>query len=436
MTVLSLFIAAFIFVLIGTTYTILLIPVIVVVVWILQRFYLSTSQQMRLLELEAKAPLYAELSEIGVGIEHLRSFGVQGQMVARSYHRLDDSQRPYYYLLTIQRWLLLVLDMLTLFITTILVTIALLATHTTSQAALGLSLYSVVNFCELSKELIQAWTSLETALGAAMRLRDFETNTPSERDSVDMQDAPEAWPTKGCIEFQNVSARYGSEPSLPLVLREVTTTIEGGQKVVIAGRTGSGKSSLVLSVLNLIDITGTILIDNVDITQIPRSQLRSRITSVPQDSLEITGSVWNNLFPFGTEQTSGNAIPEQKVQALLDEIGLWDYIKAQGGFQTPIAEMLFSAGQKQQFNVIRAILHHMQFETKIVLMDEVTSSVDHLANERIQRMLETAFRGSTWLIISHDTRAVANCDVVLNMSGGYLVEQDRGRETKELAEKQ
>lgn len=363
----------------------------------------------------------------------MRAFGVQEYMIQRSYRRLDDSQRPYYYLLTIQRWLLLVLDILTLVVATVLVTVALLATQTTSQAALGLSLYNIASFSGLTKGLIQAWTALETSLGAALRLRDFDMNTPSERDSPDMQDAPEAWPTKGCVEFQDVSATYGAELGLPFALRGVTTKIEGGKKVVIAGRTGSGKSTMVLSILNLVDITGTVLIDNVDITTIPRAQLRSRVTSLPQDSLEFSGSVWDNLLPFGAEG-SGGVTTEPTVQDLLDEIGLWDHIKIKGGLQKPIAEMLFSAGQKQLFNIIRAILHHRQFETKLVLMDEVTSSVDHVANDRIQQMIEAAFRGTTWIIISHDTRAVDNCDLVLHMSGGSLVEGGQGV-VKDIKEK-
>lgn len=423
-TVGSLYITVFAFVLAGTNYTLLLTPPLFISLWLLQRFYLRTSQQMRILELEAKAPLFAQLSETGAGIEHTRSFGIQGQVLERSYHRLDDSQRPYYYLLTVQRWLLLMLDTITLITTAVVVTVALLATQTSSQPALGLSLYNIVSFSILSKRVIEAWTGLETSLGAVMRLKDFEMNTPSERDSADMQDAPDAWPTKGCVEFQDVSATYGPEPGLPLALRGITTAIEGGTKVIIAGRTGSGKSTMMLSVLNLVDITGTILIDNIDITQIPRSQLRSRITSMPQDSIEFAGSVWKNLLPLGAERPSGEAITEVAVQDLLEEIGIWDHIKTKGGLQKSIAEMLFSAGQKQLFNVVRAILHHSQFETKIVLMDEITSSVDHAAKARIQGMMEAAFRGSTWIIISHDPRATMNCDTVLRMDGGALVEKE------------
>lgn len=389
---------------------------------------------MRILELEAKGPLFAGLRDMAAGLEHMRSFGVQEQILQQNYQLLDNSQRPYYYLLTVQRWLLLVLDILTLIITAVLVTVALLATQTTSQTALGLSLYNMVSFSDLSKSLIVAWTTMETSLGALMRLRDFENSTPSERDSADVEDAPEIWPTKGCVEFQNVFATYGSEPNLPFALRGITTTIEGGTKVIIAGRTGSGKSTMMLSILNLLDITGTILIDNLDITMIPRAQLRSRITSLPQDSLDFSGSVWENLLPFGTEH--GNVATELAVQDLLNEIGLWDHIKAKGGLQKPIAEMLFSAGQKQLFNVARAILHHRQFETKIVLMDEVTSSVDHVAKECIQGLMETAFRGSTWIIISHDTPDFANCDAILHMSGGSLVDsgsikQDLDKKTNE-----
>lgn len=415
------------FVVAGTNYTALTIPFIILILWFLQKFYLRTSQQMRILDLEGKTPLFTLVNDTSRGIEHIRSFGMQGNVIRRSFDKLDYSQRPYFIMITIQRWLLLVLDILGLIIAAVLVSIALLSRKSASQASLGLALYNMAYFSQLSRILIQRWTGLETSLGAAMRLRDFEENTPSEKDSPDgptRHDPPASWPSAGRVVFKNVSVKYGSEPDLPLALDGVTTTIEPGEKIVITGRTGSGKSTAVLSILNLVNITeGQIIIDDLDITTVQPQELRKRITSLPQDSIGIADSVWNNLLPFNAldDSEGGKKIAEDTVIEMLKEIGLWEHIDARGGLQAPIADMHFSSGHKQILNIVRAMVHHEQFDSKIVLMDEVTSNLDFVSNETVQQMMERAFRGATWIIISHDTRAAADCDKVLTFASGRLI---------------
>lgn len=382
---------------------------------------------MRILDLEGKTPLFTLINDTNHGIEHVRSFGMQRPIIKRSYEKLDYSQRPYYILLTIQRWLLLVLDVLGLVIATILVSIAMLATHSTSQAGLGLALYNMTYFSNLSRSIIQRWTSLETSLGAAARLRDFDENTPSERDAPNRRDPPPAWPNAGRVEFKNVSVKYGTERGTPFALERVSAMIEPREKVVLTGRTGSGKSTVLLSMLNLLNITsGKILIDNIDITTIRHEELRKRITTLPQDSIDISGTVWNNLLPFNIleDNNGGNVVAEHTVVDILQDIGLWDLIEIRGGLHAPIKDMHLSSGQKQILSIARAMIHHMQFDTKIVLMDEATSSLDAVTNEVVQQMMERTFRGSTWIIISHDTRAVADCELVLTFGSGLLIETE------------
>ena len=106
----------------GAKYAAAIIPFFAIALYLLQKYYLRTSRQMRYLDLEAKAPLYTQFSEMTAGLQHIRAFGWQSDTLTHSLKLLDYSQRPYYYLYCIQRWLTLVLDMCVLVIATTLIT--------------------------------------------------------------------------------------------------------------------------------------------------------------------------------------------------------------------------------------------------------------------------------------------------------------------------
>lgn len=173
----------------------------------LQLVYLRTSRQMRYLDLEAKTPLYSQLSETISGLEHIRSFGWQDQTLEEFFGLLDYSQKPYYYMFCIQRWLLLVLDFVGSAAAIILVSIAVFLTYSTNQPSIGLAMVGTMFLSLVLRNWVRNWTQLETALGAVKRLRTFEQETPVERDKAGAQDIPD-WPSRGTIEFKNVTAKY------------------------------------------------------------------------------------------------------------------------------------------------------------------------------------------------------------------------------------
>lgn len=183
-------------------------PVLLGVLYLIQKFYLRTSRQMRLLDLEAKSPLYAHFLETLEGLTTIRAFGWQSFSTAQNIHHLDNSQRPFYLMYSIQQWLTFVLDM----IVTVLATFVMaLATQVTGSSAgsLGVALVSILSFSQNLCYLIQSWTRLETSIGAVARVKQLEEDTPSENAQNEQQQEPPAqWPPKGAIHFSNITASY------------------------------------------------------------------------------------------------------------------------------------------------------------------------------------------------------------------------------------
>lgn len=174
----------------------------------IQYFYLRTSRQLRLLELESTSPFFSHFKEASSGMEHIRAFGWQRQFKDDFCALLQRAQRPFYYLFAIQRWLTFVLDLTSCFVATILVSISLSIPHSTSATALGLALLNLIGFSSTASHFITVWVGLETCLGGVARIKTFCEETPQETDQGGASDLPEEWPTTGKIEFTSVSAGY------------------------------------------------------------------------------------------------------------------------------------------------------------------------------------------------------------------------------------
>jgi ABC-type multidrug transport system fused ATPase/permease subunit len=182
-------------------------PGVLVILYLLQKFYLRTSRQLRLLDLEAKSPLYSHIIETLEGLVTARAFKWQTYMIAQNQKYLDESQRPFYLLYSIQRWLNLVLDLVVAALATIIMALA-TQLPGTSAGALGLSLVNILSFSENLASLIRSWTELETSLGAVSRVRSFESNTPSEYLPPEKLSSLDQWPSQGEVILQDISVSY------------------------------------------------------------------------------------------------------------------------------------------------------------------------------------------------------------------------------------
>lgn len=401
----------------SSQYAGLMIPVVLVVIYYLQFFYLQSSRQMRLLDLETQTPLYTKISESTAGLEHIRAFGWEERILDEIYDYADNAAKPFYSLLAIQRWLMLVLNGLGFAMAVTLVAIALSFTQTTSGPSLGLALIGAIEYGETVQALVMFWTGLETSLGAVRRIKAFIEDTPTETGKGTATNPAPHWPSKGQVVLTDVSCAYSADEDAPLALRNISFTVEAGQKAIVVGRTGSGKSSLLLTLLHCLHHTGSVAIDGVDITDITHDGLRSAITTISQEAINLPGSVKENLAPAGFAVEDMN---EDDLWSVLELVRLRDHVTKNGGLDAPFSDMHLSAGQKQLMSTARAIVHQRHMKGKLVLMDEVTSNMDYETDELIQQVLDTAFADCTRIIISHRQLTNAYYDLVISLEDGKL----------------
>ncbi|KAK7736159.1 hypothetical protein SLS53_007187 [Cytospora paraplurivora] len=412
----------------GARYFAVLIPFCIVPLYALQKFYLRTSRQVRHLDLESKSPLYTHFTETLNGIVTIRAFGWQRDSFEDQLRLLDVSQKPYYLLFCIQRWLAVVLDLFVTVIAAILVALAVKVTHTTSSGAIGLSMVSLISLNTDLSRIITAWTNLETSLGAIARLRDFVRDTPQEEDAgaESLPAVPQGWPSAGAIDFKHVDATYKKPDEK--VLEDLSLTIQPGQKVGICGRTGSGKTSLLLALLRLLDTpSGTIQVDNIDLSSHPRKAIRPHLITLPQDPVKLPGTVRTNLDPHGVFNSPSG---DTDLIAALGKVFLWDdVISPRGGLDADFSELGLSHGQEQLFGLARALLQ--KDKGSIVLLDEATSSVDYETDRRVQEVIREGLARHTVLAVAHRLDTIQDYDLVVVMDRGRIVEKGDPRELRE-----
>lgn len=197
----------------GSKYMGATIPFTLIALWALSHFYLLTSQQLRILDIELKAPIYTSLTETMEGLATIRAMGWQAAYERRFQVKVDESKRAIYMLFMIQRWLNFVLDLIIGALATVLVTIATQLRTSTDAAALGVGLSSVIGFSGLTSQFIVSYTELENSLGAVARIEEcVQTIEPEDANGGDdgsrAHDPAQDWPSNGEVSFSHVTAFY------------------------------------------------------------------------------------------------------------------------------------------------------------------------------------------------------------------------------------
>ncbi|KAF2396774.1 P-loop containing nucleoside triphosphate hydrolase protein [Trichodelitschia bisporula] len=395
----------------GSSFMAISIPGVILALYWIQRFYLRTSRQVRLLDLEHKTPLYQHFTETLEGIATIRALGWQTHFDAAALRRLNNSQRPYFLLYCIQRWLSLVLGLLVAGVAVLLVALALCVPTHSSPGALGVALSSVLGFNLALTMLIQAWTEAETSLGSVARTQAFEKHTPAEPEPEHPIDPGPEWPV-GALSVKDLGFAYADGTP---ALRGVSFALEAGMKIGICGRTGSGKSTLLASLMRLIDPTsGAILIDGIDLATVPRQTVRDRLICLPQDALVFEATLAFNLDPNGLSSPAAYG-------EVLAAVGLGDLQTryAEGEAIKPDA---LSHGEQQLLAMARALLRKRAMGGRCVLvLDEATSNMDLETEGRIQKVIKEEFRGNTVVTVAHRLDTIREADAVVLLDNGKVV---------------
>ncbi|OAA77618.1 ATPase, AAA+ type, core [Akanthomyces lecanii RCEF 1005] len=239
-----------------------------------------------------------------------------------------------------------------------------------------------------------------------------------EQEPVDGSDVGDSWPEKGELRVSKYVADYG--PGLPDTLREITFTIQPGERVGVVGRTGAGKSTLALSFARLIEKRGGIIaIDSVDILHIRLEVLRKRILTIPQDPHLFGGSLRDVLDPDGAYSDDVLITALQRYRFVSTETEKKsDAVDYDLSFMVSDGGANLSQGQRQILCLVNAILSRK----KVVIMDEATSAVDMDTDAAIQSAIREGLRDSRVMVIAHRLATVAHLDRVLVMQNGKVVE--------------
>ncbi|CAI7606472.1 unnamed protein product [Penicillium pancosmium] len=401
------------------------VPILAVILFFVQGYYLRTSRQVRLLDIEAKAPLLTHLVETMQGISVIRAMRWQKPFQSRLNTLLNQSQQPFYMLFCIQQWLQLVLDCIVMALAVILVTLVVSLKDKFSPGAIGVALNLILSFNLDLMQLIQSWTKLETSIGAVSRIQDFMETTPSEdQDQCRIEPVPPNWPSVGNISFQGITASYNSQS--PPVLQDLSLAIRSGEKIAVCGPSGSGKTSLILGLLQMIELQqGNIEIDGIDLSTLPCGAVRSRINVVPQEPFFMPGTLRFNL-DRGFEDSP---ISDASLVRSLEAVGLWKKVcgdTPEGGeLDQELSVSDWSVGERQLLALARA----MVMKSPVLVLDEATSrnrnvSVDWETEATMQSIIEREFASQTVISVIHRLRYIEKFDRVALMRHGRLVEFD------------
>lgn len=283
-------------------------------------------------------------------------------------------------------------------------------------SSIGLIITYIVSMSNMTGMFVFTMTSFMTEMSAVERIHEYENWKVHEKSFSEPQ-PPKNWPQRATINIQNLNIRY--RKGLPLVIKNLNLKIEDFEKVAIIGRTGSGKSTLMLALLRIIEYQpgeSRIEISGKEITQMGLHHVRHAITIIPQEPYLFPGTLRQNLDPLrkktdqelleilGSTQLLKSLTETQQVNTKNHQDKLLDIKIAKSGSN-------LSMGQKQLISLTRAIIE----EPKILLMDEATSNIDQKTDHEIQTMLRTKFKETTILTIAHRLETIMDYDKIVVM---------------------
>ncbi len=274
----------------------------------------------------------------------------------------------------------------------------------------------ITKFFHPIQEMAENFNVIQSAAAAAERifwLMDTEPAITDDPEAVHM----EAF--KGHIEFKNVWFAYREDE---WVLRDVSFTVQPGQRVAFVGATGAGKTTIQNLICRYYDIQkGQILIDGVDVRKIQVSDLRRNIGQMLQDVFLFTGDVKSNI------RLNNREITDQQVVAAAEYVNAHPFISnLEGGYDHQVIERgaAFSAGQRQLLSFARTLA----FQPSVLILDEATANIDTETEALIQDALGKLMEGRTTIIVAHRLSTIQNCDKIIVMHKGEIREEGNHQE--------
>ncbi|TFB03632.1 ATP-binding cassette transporter abc4 [Trichoderma ghanense] len=418
--------------------------------------YTRTAVIIKRLASSAQSPVFSQFADTLAGLPIIRArAGMSetfGHDLAAKLRVWSAAAEANY---NCNRWVAMRVDFVTSLVALFAGIIALSKVGVVGAGLVGFSLNNANGLSQTILMLVRAMNDLEVEMQSFHRVKEYVKLEPEGKDDAtypeegqfaddDSHVIPKDWPRSGEIEFRNVTIRY--DPDGPNILTDVNLKFKAGERVAVVGRTGSGKSTLVLSLLRFTHIvSGQILYDGIDITKVPRRRLREGLTIIPQEATLFNGTVESNLDPTGrvprpilekalenckgiasfssddsSDETIVDGADDGSVRGQSQGISLSTPVDARGEN--------FSHGQRQVLSLCRALIR----QSKLMLLDEATASMDYETDKGIQQVLrnelESAGGDRTLVTIAHRLRTIIDYDSVVVMGAGKVVEYGSPRD--------
>ncbi|KAK3352376.1 hypothetical protein B0T25DRAFT_184635 [Lasiosphaeria hispida] len=441
--------------------------------------YTRTAVTIKRLVSSSQSPVFTQFSDTMSGLSVIRARGDMPQtfrdQLARRVRSLSRAQEANY---NVNRWVSLRVDFITALVTAGAGFIAVSKFQVLGAGLVGFSLANATGLNQAILGLVRTMNEMEVELQSFHRIEEYSKLEPEEKEEEETKHAayhaanggqltPENWPQSGSVEFRHVTIKY--DPEGPDILKDINLKFAAGERVAVIGRTGSGKSTLVLSLLRFTNIvSGQILYDGVDITTIPRKKLRQALTIIPQEAVLFSGTLQSNLDPSGV-------VPVELLENALDSCSGIASFKARdnnkltsrstsptltadptpsettpllsatndtpsNGTTTPATVLQlttpvlpkgenFSHGQRQVLSLCRALIR----KSKLMLLDEATASMDYETDRGVQAVLRRELDADgagdrTLVTIAHRLQTIVDYDKVVVMGAGRVVETGSPRE--------
>ncbi|KAL1335647.1 hypothetical protein HN51_030120 [Arachis hypogaea] len=387
-------------------------------------YYQSTAREVKRLDSISRSPVYAQFGEALNGLSTIRAYKAYDRMADINGKSMDNNIRFTLVNMSGNRWLAIRLETLGGLMIWFTATFAVMQNGRAENqqefaSTMGLLLSYALNITSLLTGVLRLASLAENSLNAVERVGTY-IDLPSEAPSI-IEDSrpPPGWPSSGSIRFEDVVLRY--RPELPPVLHGLNFTIFPSDKVGIVGRTGAGKSSMLNALFRIVELErGRILIDDCDIAKFGLADLRKVLGIIPQSPVLFSGTVRFNLDPF-------NEHNDADLWEALERAHLKDVIRRNSlGLDAEVSEAgeNFSVGQRQLLSLSRALLRR----SKILVLDEATAAVDVRTDALIQKTIREEFKSCTMLIIAHRLNTIIDCDRILLLDGGKVLEYDTPEE--------
>ncbi|TDL13954.1 hypothetical protein BD410DRAFT_757430 [Rickenella mellea] len=365
----------------------------------------------------ARSPVLSHFGAAVEGIVSIRAYGCQTSFKNDSMIKIDRYTRAARTFNNLDRWINIRLEPLGGLYAAALAAWLIYRRNLSKANDIGFSLDMAVGFSSLILLWVKVLNELEINGDSLERIQDY-VSIEQEPKSTASGVPPAYWPASGDMRVENLSASYSFNG--PKVLKDISFHIKSGQRVGVVGRTGSGKSSLILSLLRCIYTEGNVYYDSVLTSSVNLDVLRSNITIIPQVPELLSASVRHNLDPFGEhdDATLNNA---------LRSAGLFSFQKDDDDVRITLESSIssgganLSVGQRQILALARALVRG----SKLLILDEATSAIDYETDTIIQKSLREELKGDVTLItVAHRLQTIMDADKILVLDAGKVLEFD------------